>query len=225
MKVLIFVLVLAVAGAAVGQDGEAVETAAEVTETAEQAEPTDDTGTTVPDEAGEAVEAAEAAVERKPPVDAYAEVNEIMLHLCMECHGDFNPDAGFKLPTTREGQGIVGVPSTQRDDLLLIDLENPEASYFIMKLRNDPGILGRRMPMARSLSDEQLAMFDLWVEELAGPVAEEPEAVEAATGETDDGAAGSEDDDADMEDADAEPENADEEHENADPEHPESDDQ
>ncbi len=128
--------------------------------------------------ASQDAKSSEAADEvEKPPVDAYAEVADIMSHLCMECHGDPQPAAGFPLPSNRQGSGMVGVPSTQRTDLQLIDLESPDESYFLMKLRGDPGILGQPMPMARKLTEGQLEMFELWVYELAGvePVAEQEE--------------------------------------------------
>lgn len=152
MRVLLLIVVLAIASVAAPQDAKVVEIVEEIGEAAAEAAET-------------AVDA--EVVEEVPAIDAYAEAEDIMLHLCMECHGDFGHDAGFKLPTTREGTGMVGVPSIQRTDLMLIDLEKPESSYLIMKLRDDDGILGRRMPIVRSLTDEQLSMFDLWVAELS----------------------------------------------------------
>jgi len=210
MRVLMLIVVLAVAGMSVAQDA-AIETPDE--ETIEEVE-------AVETEVAEEAEMAEEA----PAVDAYAEAEDIMLHLCMECHGDFGHDAGFKLPTTREGTGMVGVPSIQRTDLMLIDLEKPESSYLIMKLRDDDGILGKRMPIVRSLSEEQLSMFDLWVAELseaylASLEPEDANVDDAEPGDTDGGAddgdhdAGDADDEADVDDDKGECDDHDEDHE------------
>lgn len=190
MKVLILaaVLLLAVVSVVIGQSTEAVETTA------------GDVAVEIEAEAAVAVE----TVEEPAPIDAYAEANDIMLHLCMECHGDFGHDAGFKLPTTREGTGIVGVPSIQRTDLMLIDPGHPETSYFNMKLKADPGMLGKQMPIAQLLSDEQIAMFDLWVTELGEPYAEPVEESEAAVeGEKPEKAADCDDDGDEDDDSDA----------------------
>ncbi len=158
MRILMIIAVLAIASVSAAQDAD-VET--QVDETAAAAPG-------APETAEEAAEADDAeVVEEKPAVDAYAEAAEIMQFLCMECHGDAGHDYGFKLPTTREGAGMAGVPSIQRTDLMLIDLEKPESSYLMMKLRDDDGILGQRMPMARLLDEEQLSMFDLWIAELS----------------------------------------------------------
>lgn len=164
MRILMLIVVLAIAGVAVAQDAVVIETPAGETAVAAEAEA--------------AVES--EVVEEVPAVDAYAEANDIMLHLCMECHGDVGHDAGFKLPTTREGTGMVDVPSIQRTDLMLIDPGHPETSYLNMKLKADPGILGKQMPIVRLLSEEQIAMFDLWVTELAPPEAEPVEESEEA---------------------------------------------
>ncbi len=204
MRILILIVVLAIAGVTIAQD--AVVGEAPVDETAAAA----DAAAIEESDVMEDVEpVADAEVVEEPPVvDAYAEAEDVMLHLCMECHGDIGHDAGFKLPTTREGAGMAGVPSIQRTDLMLIDLEKPESSYLIMKLRDDAGILGKRMPIVRLLDEEQLSMFDLWVAELSDAYLAtlEPEEVDAVDVDEDaddvDDAADVDDDDGECGDAD-----------------------
>ncbi len=181
MRVLMLIVILAISGVSIAQDA-VVETPVDGTSALEAKVAVE---SDVAEEA-EAMADSGAATEA-PAIDAYAEAEDIMLHLCMECHGDYGYDAGFKLPTTREGAGMAGVPSIQRSDLMLIDLENPESSYLIMKLRDDKGILGKRMPIARLLSEEQLSMFDLWVGEISAAYVAGLEPGETDAGNGDDG--------------------------------------
>ncbi len=204
MRLMMLIVVLAIAGLCVAQDDAVMETPVDEAAAAAEAAGTEE---------AEAAEEAETAVnedvaEERPAIDAYAEAEDIMLHLCMECHGDFGHDAGFKLPTTREGTGMVGVPSIQRTDLMLIDLEKPESSYLLMKLHDDDGILGKRMPIVRSLTEEQLSMFDLWVAELSEAYLASLEPEDAGSDDMDDA------EDVDDADDDGECDDSDDDHDN-----------
>ena len=79
------------------------------------------------------------------------------------CHGGNNPAANLSLRAGDIAQ-IVGASSAARPDYKLIAPGDPVNSYLLMKLRGDEGIAGDRMPPARALEPEEIALVEAWVE-------------------------------------------------------------
>lgn len=79
------------------------------------------------------------------------------------CHASAAPQAGMDLSPGAAYSNIVGVTSTQRNDLQRIAPFSPDASYMVKKLRADPDIIGSPMPLTGQLSGEQLQLLVDWV--------------------------------------------------------------
>ncbi len=79
------------------------------------------------------------------------------------CHGGNNPAANLSLRGEDIAQ-IVSVSSAARPDYQLIAPGDPVNSYLLMKVRGDERIAGDRMPPARALEPEEIALVEAWVE-------------------------------------------------------------
>ena len=80
------------------------------------------------------------------------------------CHAGNNPAANLPLGARDIAAAIVDVPSAARPDYKLVAPGDPVNSYLLMKMRGDEGIAGDRMPPARALDAEQIALVEAWVE-------------------------------------------------------------
>ena len=80
------------------------------------------------------------------------------------CHAGNNPAANLPLGAREIAAAIVDVPSAAKPDYKLVAPGDPVNSYLLMKLRGDEGIAGDRMPPARALEAEQIALVEEWVE-------------------------------------------------------------
>jgi mono/diheme cytochrome c family protein len=98
--------------------------------------------------------------------DVPADVQAVFKKHCVRCHTGAAPPRGLLLIREKAG-AVVGAPSAERPDLLLVAPGKPEASYLLMKVRGDEGIQGKRMPIGEILSDEELKVLEAWVAGLA----------------------------------------------------------
>lgn len=80
------------------------------------------------------------------------------------CHAGNNPAANLSLQAGEIAAAIVDVPSAAKPDYKLVAPGDPVNSYLLMKMRGDEGIAGDRMPPARALEAEQIALVEAWVE-------------------------------------------------------------
>ena len=80
------------------------------------------------------------------------------------CHAGNNPAANLPLGAREIAAAIVDVPSAAKPDYKLVAPGDPVNSYLLMKMRGDEGIAGDRMPPARALEAEQIALVEAWVE-------------------------------------------------------------
>ena len=80
------------------------------------------------------------------------------------CHAGNNPAANLPLGAQDIAAAIVDVPSAAKPDYKLVAPGDPMNSYLLMKMRGDEGIAGDRMPPARALEAEQIALVEAWVE-------------------------------------------------------------
>jgi cytochrome c553 len=126
------------------------------------------------DDSGTAESAAPATIRITPEM----RVSRLFEARCMRCHGGDSPAAGLDLSPERFAEAMAGVESRQVDGVKHVDLEAPEKSYLLMKLRGAKGIEGRRMPSgSAAFSDEDIGLVEEWIRELAeaaAAAAEEP---------------------------------------------------
>lgn len=80
------------------------------------------------------------------------------------CHAGSNPQQGMDLSEGQAYAAIVGVPSTERPELMRVEPGNPDDSYLLMKIEGDPDIVGARMPLGRQpLSSSQISLVRDWI--------------------------------------------------------------
>ncbi len=61
-------------------------------------------------------------------------------------------------------ESLLNVSSQQLRHLKLVDTENPQKSYLLMKIRGDNAIAGRRMPLdAPALNQEEIQIIEGWI--------------------------------------------------------------
>jgi cytochrome c553 len=124
-----------------------------------------------------------------------AAVTAIIFHSsCGRCHGSDRPAVGLSLRRENFAAVMIDAPSREKPEYKLVDTENPDRSYLLMKLRGDEEIIGERMPIGSGpLPDHAIATIEAWIHEVSAAAAvaaadtaatAAPEATEAAgTGE------------------------------------------
>ena len=81
------------------------------------------------------------------------------------CHSGTARAGGLSLQAEDIATAIVDVSSEAKPDYKLVAPGDPVNSYLLMKMRGDEGIAGDRMPPARALEEEQIALIEEWVED------------------------------------------------------------
>jgi hypothetical protein len=89
------------------------------------------------------------------------------------CHVDENAAGDLYLGKAAAYDNLVGQPSQQAEDMLLIDPGSPETSYVWHKLKGThedvEGGDGKLMPPGGSLEPDDLDLFRAWIEQGALP--------------------------------------------------------
>lgn len=97
------------------------------------------------------------------------------------CHTGKYPSAGMSLELDGLIASVVGIPSREAEGWKIVDPSAPAKSYLLAKIKGEPGILGKRMPLNREpLSAEQVKQIEDWVRGLAGQSAAEDRARKAS---------------------------------------------
>lgn len=104
---------------------------------------------------------------------SYAEhLEPLVVARCLACHTLEEPEAQLVLENGAGYEAMVGRPSTQVPDLLLVDPGDPEGSYLWRKLSHDVGV-GRGMPRtvvgSVRLPDDELELYRRWIADGARP--------------------------------------------------------
>jgi hypothetical protein len=110
-----------------------------------------------------------------PPgeVVSYArDVEPLVIKRCVGCHAGTEAKAGLVLEPGKGYGDLVGRPSTQAPNVLLVVPGDPEASYLWRKLEGTTAV-GKGMPRGmlgfRALPPEELNRIRRWIEEGARP--------------------------------------------------------
>jgi hypothetical protein len=84
------------------------------------------------------------------------------------CHSGSYPKAKLMLTPETFADAVKNAPSREVDSLRIVDLEKPEMSYLLMKVRGAKGIKGDRMPLdAPALREDEIQTIELWIYALA----------------------------------------------------------
>jgi hypothetical protein len=129
-----------------------------------------DAASTGEDDAGDDAGQAEDTADEPPPATSFAEQVLPILAVSCSCHRSVAAEAGLDLrdevayATLTEGMSLVGVP--------LVVAMDPDASYFVLKLRGTQGMVGgsgSKMPLGGELDAAQLDVIEAWVAGGAAP--------------------------------------------------------
>ncbi len=82
------------------------------------------------------------------------------------CHDASTVSAGLKLTPADAFAELVNIQSTEEPSLKRVEPGDPENSYLWWKIRpGGPGNGTQRMPASGSLSDDQIELIRLWIEQ------------------------------------------------------------
>jgi hypothetical protein len=97
---------------------------------------------------------------------SYSGVSQVFFaNYCTSCHGGAAPANGLSLEPASAYQSLVGVRSSQRTELFLVEAYQPDRSYLIAKLEGGEQISGRRMPRNRPpRPQDEIDVIRRWIE-------------------------------------------------------------
>jgi hypothetical protein len=83
------------------------------------------------------------------------------------CHQGNYPPKGLNLEKDKFLDSVLNVPSQEVPSLNLVDTENPEESYLLMKIKGNPRIKGTTMPAySPPLPSDDIRIIQDWIESL-----------------------------------------------------------
>jgi hypothetical protein len=89
------------------------------------------------------------------------------------CHSGKYPKIKLNLEEDEMLDALVDVPSRQAAGRKLVDTENPETSYLLVKLKGGEGLVGAVMPInLPPLGAPEIETMERWVWSLKAPPAE-----------------------------------------------------
>lgn len=81
---------------------------------------------------------------------------------CVRCHTGPKPPKGLSLIPAKAA-AVIDAPSAEVPSLKLVDMEAPEASYLLKKVRRESGISGKPMPPGKALAADELQVLEAWI--------------------------------------------------------------
>jgi hypothetical protein len=83
------------------------------------------------------------------------------------CHSGKYPAANLSFEPDKFPASVIDRPSAEVPELKIVDSASMEKSYLRMKVRGEPGIVGRRMPANREpLREDQIREIEDWIRSL-----------------------------------------------------------
>jgi len=84
------------------------------------------------------------------------------------CHKGAYPPMGLTLEKNQFLKSLLNIPSQEIPSLKLVDTDNPEKSYLLMKIRGDEAIIGKRMPVGSDpLNNSEIKTIEDWISSLS----------------------------------------------------------
>ncbi len=83
-----------------------------------------------------------------------------------DCHAGKFSSFSLNLERRKFKKALIDKPSMQVDTLKLVDTENPEKSYLLMKINGTKGIINGRMPIDEPLTKKEIATIESWIKNL-----------------------------------------------------------
>ena len=97
------------------------------------------------------------------------EVTTILKRNCSvsDCHRGTYPRMNLNFGEDKFLKSLLNIPSQETPSLKLVDKENPERSYLLMKIKGDKAIVGRRMPLdSPPLREGEIKIIEDWISSL-----------------------------------------------------------
>ena len=94
--------------------------------------------------------------------DIPANVLAVFKKHCVRCHTGPKPPKGLSLIPAKIAAAI-DAPSAEVPGLMIVDPNNPEASYLLKKVRRGSDIAGKPMPPGKALTAEELQLLEAWI--------------------------------------------------------------
>lgn len=89
-------------------------------------------------------------------------VKTLIKQKCAVCHTGQRPPKGLSLIPGKIASAI-NAPSAEVPTLSIIDTANPEASYMLKKILRAGDIVGKKMPLGRTLKEADLETLKAWI--------------------------------------------------------------
>ena len=110
------------------------------------------------------------AVDSGPQLE---KVKDLFKRSCIKCHGGSMPAQELNLEPAYLLDSTVNVTSLEQTNLKIIDTANPQNSYLLMKIKGEPTIAGKPMPLKNEpLKDEEIKIIEEWIVSLQGTAGE-----------------------------------------------------
>jgi hypothetical protein len=97
------------------------------------------------------------------------EIAQILQQNCSTtgCHQGRFPPMNLNLEKDKYRDSLIRISSQELPHLKLVDTDDPEKSYLLMKIRGNKAISGKRMPLnAPPLQNEDIKAIETWIHEL-----------------------------------------------------------
>jgi mono/diheme cytochrome c family protein len=89
---------------------------------------------------------------------------DIFKRNCIKCHGGSRPAQELNLEPEYLVDSTVNVTSLEKTDMKIIDTVHPQNSYLLMKIKGEPTIVGKPMPLKNEpLKDEEIKTLEAWI--------------------------------------------------------------
>ncbi|MDH5705539.1 MAG: DUF5777 family beta-barrel protein [Candidatus Aminicenantes bacterium] len=84
------------------------------------------------------------------------------------CHSGAYPPMNLNLEKDRFAKALLNIPSQEIPSLKLVDTDNPEKSYLLMKIKGETSIVGKRMPAGSpALKENDIQTIEDWISSLS----------------------------------------------------------
>ena len=89
-------------------------------------------------------------------------VRTLVKKRCVKCHKGKFPPKGLNLEPANVA-AILDRPSSEVPSLKIVDTKAPETSYLLKKIRGESGIVGKPMPLGKTLAAEERQILETWI--------------------------------------------------------------
>lgn len=84
--------------------------------------------------------------------------------ICAQCHTGAAAPLGLRLDPGVSHEHLVGVPSTEKPEVLRVTPGRPDSSYLVWKIEGRPEAVGGQMPLGLpSLTGDQIIAIRVWI--------------------------------------------------------------